>query len=69
MSPPFNPQPTGLQVPPLGLRISIPKVSTYDELLAELRYLETAVCRASMSESERISKRKKATENFKALLS
>jgi hypothetical protein len=42
---------------------------SYDELLAELRYLETPACRAVMSEHERIMKRKKVTENFKALLS
>lgn len=67
MSPPFMPQTTAMLVP--CLRISIPKLSSYHELLAELRYLETAACRASMSEHERIIKRKKATENFKALLS
>ena len=67
MSPPFMPQTTAMLVP--CLRISIPKVATYDELIAELQYLETAACRASMSEHERVMKRKKATENFKALLS
>ena len=50
------------------LRIAVPKRETYARLLAELRYLETAVCRALMSETERVVQRKHVTERFRAVL-